>query len=63
MPVSLVFENLELRATIEEIMEWHDLSREQIVKVLDFTARSLDAVNAAAPGSYVKVPIPYSDGR
>ena len=43
MPVSLVFENLELGATIDEIMEWHHLSREQIVTVLEFAARSLDA--------------------
>jgi len=43
MPVSLVFENLELGATVEEIMEWHHLTREQIVTVLEFAARSLDA--------------------
>jgi uncharacterized protein (DUF433 family) len=42
MPVSLVFENLELGATIEDIMEWHHLSREQIVQVLEFAARSPD---------------------
>jgi uncharacterized protein (DUF433 family) len=43
MPVSLVFENLELGASIEEIMEWHHLTREQIIAVLEFAARSLDA--------------------
>jgi uncharacterized protein (DUF433 family) len=43
MPVSLVFENLEAGATIEEIMEWFHLSREQIIAVLEFAARSLDA--------------------
>ena len=42
MPVSLVFENLELGATIDDIMEWHHLKREQIVPVLEFAARSLD---------------------
>jgi uncharacterized protein (DUF433 family) len=42
MPVSLVFENLELGATIEEIMEWHHLKREQIIDVLEFAARSSD---------------------
>lgn len=46
MPVSLVFENLELGASIEDIMEWHHLSREQIVDVLEFAARSLDAPSA-----------------
>jgi uncharacterized protein (DUF433 family) len=43
MPVSLVFENLEAGATIEEIMEWFHLKREPIVAVLEFAARSLDA--------------------
>ena len=42
MPVSLVFENLEAGATIDEIMEWFHLTREQIVLVLEFAARSLD---------------------
>lgn len=42
MPVALVFENFELGATIDEIMEWHHLTREQIVAVLRFVARSLD---------------------
>jgi uncharacterized protein (DUF433 family) len=43
MPVATVFENLEAGATIEDIMEWFDLTREQIVNVLDFAARSLTA--------------------
>ena len=43
MPVSTVFENLESGAIIEEIMEWFDVTREQIVSVLEFAARSLDA--------------------
>jgi uncharacterized protein (DUF433 family) len=43
MPVATVFENLEARATIEDIMEWFDLSREQINIVIDFAARSLTA--------------------
>jgi uncharacterized protein (DUF433 family) len=42
MPVSLVFENLEAGATIEEIMVWFRLTRDQIVHVLEFAARSLD---------------------
>jgi uncharacterized protein (DUF433 family) len=42
MPVALVFENLEAGATIEEIMDWFHLTREQIVDVLEFAARSLD---------------------
>jgi uncharacterized protein (DUF433 family) len=43
MPVSTVFENLESGAGLEEIMEWFDVTREQIVAVLEFAARSLDA--------------------
>jgi len=42
MPVAIVFQNLEAGASIEEIMEWFDLTREQIATVLDFAARSLD---------------------
>jgi len=42
MPVSIVFENLESGATIDEIMEWFDVSRDQVVTVLEFAARSLD---------------------
>jgi len=47
MPVSTVFENLESGASIEEIMEWLDVTREQIVSVLEFAARSLDAPPSA----------------
>jgi uncharacterized protein (DUF433 family) len=43
MLVSIVFENLRAGATIDEIMEWFHLSREPIVTVLEFAARSLDA--------------------
>ena len=43
MPVSAVFENLEAGATIEEIVDQFDITREQIVAVLEFAARSLDA--------------------
>ena len=42
MPVSIVFENLEAGATVDEIIDWFHLSREQIVTVLEFAARSLD---------------------
>ncbi len=49
MPVSIVFENLEAGATIDEVMEWFHLGREQIV-----------AVEAATPGSYFEVEIPLN---
>jgi uncharacterized protein (DUF433 family) len=43
MPVSAVFENLEAGATVDEIAEWFHISKEQIVEVLEFAARSLTA--------------------
>lgn len=42
MPVATVFENLEAGASIEEIMEWFDVTREQVMEVLSFAARSLE---------------------
>jgi uncharacterized protein (DUF433 family) len=50
MPVSAVFENLEAGATIDEIVEQFDISREQINEVLEFAARSLDAPAPAPAG-------------
>lgn len=41
-PVSVVFDNLEAGASIEEIMDWFHLSREQVSSVVEFAARSLD---------------------
>lgn len=43
MPVSAVFENLEAGASVDEIMDQFDVTREQIQTVLAFAARSLDA--------------------
>ena len=42
MPVYIIFKNLEAGATVEEIMEWFDVTREQVTAVLDFAARSLE---------------------
>ena len=42
MPVATVFENLEAGASIEDIMSWFDVTREQVTAVLDFAARSLE---------------------
>lgn len=44
MPISVIFENLEYGATIEEIVENYDITCEQIQAVLEFAAQS-----AAAP--------------
>jgi uncharacterized protein (DUF433 family) len=51
MPVSAVFDNLEAGATIEEIMEQFDVTREQISAVLEFAARSLDPVQVTLPAA------------
>jgi uncharacterized protein (DUF433 family) len=42
-PVSVVFDNLEVGASISEIMGWFHLSHEQVAAVIEFAARSLDA--------------------
>jgi uncharacterized protein (DUF433 family) len=43
MPVSAIFENLEARANIDDIMQWYDgLDREQVKAVIEFAVRSLD---------------------
>lgn len=39
MPVSAVFQNLEVGATVDEIAEWFDISKEQVIEVLEFAAR------------------------
>jgi len=43
MPVSIVFQNLEAGATVNEIVEWFDVTPEQVKTVIEFAARSLDA--------------------
>jgi uncharacterized protein (DUF433 family) len=44
MPVSAVFENLEVGATVDQITEWFDIAKDQAIEVLEFAAR-----NVAAP--------------
>jgi uncharacterized protein (DUF433 family) len=48
MPVSAVFDNLEAGASIDDIIEQFDITREQINAVLEFAARSLDAPAASS---------------
>jgi len=43
MPVSAVFENLEAGATVDQITEWFDIPKDQVIEVLDFAARSVAA--------------------
>ena len=40
MPVSVIFDNLEAGANVDDIMEWFEgLDREQIKAVIEFAAR------------------------
>ena len=49
MPVSVIFENLEAGANIDDMMEWFQgLDREQIQAVIEFAARSLDETPSSA---------------
>ena len=50
-PVSAVFDNLEAGASIDEIMEWFHLTREQVITVIDFAARSLDSGALTTPAN------------
>ena len=42
IPVKLIFENLEDGMDVDEIIEQYDVTREQVIAVIDFAARSLD---------------------
>jgi uncharacterized protein (DUF433 family) len=49
MPVSVIFENLEAGASLDDIMEWFEgLDREQVKAVIEFVARSLDKTPSPA---------------
>ena len=49
MPVSVIFENLEAGANIDDIMDWFEgLDRSQIKAVIEFAARSLDDTPSSA---------------
>lgn len=49
MPMSIIFENLEAGANIDEILEWYEgLDREQVKAVIEFAARSLGEAPSSA---------------
>lgn len=49
MPVSVIFQNLEAGANIDDIMDWYEgLDRDQIKAVIEFAARSLDQAPSSA---------------
>jgi len=39
LPVSVVFENLEAGATVDQLTEWFEISKDQVIEVLEFAAR------------------------
>jgi uncharacterized protein (DUF433 family) len=42
VPATLLFENLEVGATVNDFLEWHPgVTREQVLAVLEFAERSL----------------------
>jgi uncharacterized protein (DUF433 family) len=48
MPVSVIFENIEAGASLDDIMEWFEgLDREQVKAVIEFVARSLDVTRSS----------------
>jgi uncharacterized protein (DUF433 family) len=55
MPVSALFENLEAGASIEEIIDQFDITREQINAVLEFAARSLDPITPPIAAAHTPV--------
>jgi uncharacterized protein (DUF433 family) len=47
-PASVIFENIEAGASLDDIMEWFEgLDREQVKAVIEFAARSLDQPTTA----------------
>lgn len=42
-PAAIVFENLEDGMTIDEVIDQFPVTREQVMAVLEYAARSLDA--------------------
>jgi hypothetical protein len=55
--IAIVFENLESGAAIDEIMEWFDVTREQVMAVLEFVARSLQPPTPHLPVSRSEAPV------
>jgi uncharacterized protein (DUF433 family) len=48
MPISVIFENLDYGATIEEIIENYAVTCEQIQSVLEFAARNVAALRSSS---------------
>lgn len=49
MPVSVIFQNLEAGASLDDVMQWFEgLDREQVKAVIEFVTRSLDQTPSPA---------------
>ena len=47
LPISVLFGNLALGATIHEVVDWYDIDEKQLVAVLDFLAEQSNRIGHA----------------
>jgi uncharacterized protein (DUF433 family) len=53
VPATLLFENLEVGATVNDFLEWYPgVTREQVLAVLEFAERSL--IDQSSPESFLR---------
>ncbi len=52
MPVSVIFENLAYGASIEEIVQNYNVTREEVQAVLEFAAKSAAPPNCQVPAEH-----------
>jgi uncharacterized protein (DUF433 family) len=58
VPATLLFENLEDGATVNDFLDWYPgVTREQVLAVLEFAERSLVEAQNAAPKSFTEQPL------
>jgi uncharacterized protein (DUF433 family) len=53
VPATLLFENLEIGASLNDFLEWYPgVTREQVLAVLEFAERSL--IDQSSPHSFLQ---------
>ena len=57
LAVSVVFQNLEAGATVDEIVEWFDISKDEVIEILQFVSRSVAVPPSARALSYDAHPL------
>jgi uncharacterized protein (DUF433 family) len=62
-PASVVFENMAAGASIEEVMEWFAVTREQVEALLMFAARSLEAPAERATAEAIRATRELADAH